>query len=312
VTWSETRLHRWLSTSRPPSRPGGAGLVVGSWDHDAAVLRRPPGREVLCVDQTIEGVHFHRGVPASAVGTKALGRSLSDLAATAAHPRAVLLAVAAPPDTSEAWLRSLLTTIRAGAQAVGAELVGGDLACTPGPLGVTVTAIGVIEGRKRSPGRDRARPGQRLLLSGAVGGSSLGRHLRPQPRLELARWLHARGATAMMDVSDGLALDLSRLAASSAVAIDLEEVPVHRDAHRLARRSGRTPREHALTDGEDYELLATVPRATVAPILAAAGTRFPELRAIGRIRAGRGLRVPRADDEGLVEWHGEGGWVHGS
>lgn len=286
--------------------------MVGSWDHDAAVVRRPAGRTVLCIDQTIEGVHYERGTGAKAVARKALGRCLSDLAATAAMPRAVLVALAAPATASEAWIRTLLAGVRAGAEAVGAELVGGDLACAPGPTSITVQAVGELPGRRRSPGRDRARAGQRLLLSGPVGGSLLGRHLRPEPRLALGRWLHARGATAMMDVSDGLALDLSRLAAASGVAIDLARVPIHRDAKRLARRTGRTPREHALTDGEDYELLATVPAASTARILAAAATRFPGLIDVGRVRRGSGVRVPAPDGDELTAWRGEGGWVHGA
>lgn len=116
----------------------------------------------------------------------------------------------------------------------------------------------------------------------------------------------------MMDVSDGLALDLSRLAAASGVAIDLARVPIHRDAKRLARRTGRTPREHALTDGEDYELLATVPAASTARILAAAATRFPGLIDVGRVRRGSGVRVPAPDGDELTAWRGEGGWVHGA
>ena len=150
------------------------------------------------------------------------------------------------------------------------------------------------------------------LLSGAVGGSSLGRHLRIFPRVELGEWLHRRGATALMDVSDGLALDLSRIAEASGVRIDLDRVPVHDDALRLARTTGRDPRDHALFDGEDHELLATVPGPEADRILGGASRRFPGLRAIGRVRRGRGLRIRERDDTGApVPWSGEGGWLHG-
>jgi thiamine-monophosphate kinase len=116
----------------------------------------------------------------------------------------------------------------------------------------------------------------------------------------------------MMDVSDGLALDLSRIAEASEVRIDLDRVPVHRDARRLARTSGRSAREHALHDGEDHELLATVDRAAGDRLLATARGRFPGLWAIGVVREGRGLWIRDADDAGRPRrWSGKGGWSHG-
>jgi thiamine monophosphate kinase len=152
-----------------------------------------------------------------------------------------------------------------------------------------------------------------VLLGGAVGGSSLGRHLRIEPRFALARFLFESGARVLMDVSDGLALDLERIAARSRVRIDLERVPVHRDARLLARTSGRS----ALTDGEDHELIATLAPRSWARIAAAAGRRFPALVVVGRVRRGSGLFVARsaapAGDgrAALVRWEGRGGWVHG-
>jgi len=266
---------------------------------------------VLCTDQTIEGVHFAPGTPARAVGRKAVGRALSDLAATAARPRAILVGLAAPARISEAWIRRALAAVREEAGRAGAELVGGDLACRAGPISLAVTAAGVLGGRRRPPGRDRARPGQLVLLSGPVGGSSLGRHLALEPRLALGAWLHGRGATALMDVSDGLALDLSRIAEASAVRIDLERVPVHPDARRLARRTGRPARQHALHDGEDHELLATVAPGVAKRLLAAARRRFPDLAVVGRVLRGRGLWIGQADGDALLPWGGEGGWIHG-
>ena len=308
VSWSEESIHRWLHASRP----SGSGVVVGSIGHDAAVLRRPGGREVLCVDQTVEGVHFAADASPAAVGRKAVGRALSDLAATAARPRAVLVALAAPVSTREGWIRAVLGAVRSRAAEFGAELVGGDLSCVPALRSLAVTAVGVLDGRRRAPGRDRARPGQRVLLSGPVGGSSLGRHLRIEPRIALGRWLHGRGATARMDVSDGLALDLSRIATLSGVGIDLLEVPIHPDARRLARRTGRTAWEHALADGEDHELLATVPARAAAFVLAAARGRFPGLREVGCVRAGKGLRIRPAAGGDPLPWTGRGGWIHGA
>ncbi len=297
MSWSEDSLHRWLLT-----RPRPAALA-GSRGHDAAVLRSLGGRPVVCVDQTLLGVHADPEVRPRDLGRKAASRALSDLAATAATPRALTLALAAPAESDERWLRRVIEGVAAAAEACGAGLVAGDLACTPGPVTLAVTALGELPGRRRPPGRDRARPGQLVVLTGPVGGSRAGRHLRFWPRVAEGRALWEAGATALMDVSDGLAWDLHRLARTAGVRIDLERVPVHRDARRAARESGRTPLDHALHDGEDHELIACLP----------AGARLPEgCVPIGRVRRGAGLWLgPELADPPRPWDPGEGGWRHG-
>ena len=304
--WSEDSLHRWLRRRPAPSR------LRGSRGHDAAVLPPAKERDVQCADQCIEGVHFAPDARARDVGRKAAGRALSDLAATAARPRTLLLCLAAPAARPESWMRSVIAGVEAAAREVGAELVGGDLAQTPGPATLSVFAQGTLPGSRKPPGRDRARPGQALVLTGAVGGSGLGRHLRPRPRIGEGRALFAAGATAMMDVSDGLAWDLYRLARASGVRLVLERVPIHRDARRAARASGRSSLGHALHDGEDHELVATLPLRSVPK----------GLHVIGRVRAGKGLelgpelvRVLDGDQSLSPDprpWRPEeGGWKHG-
>lgn len=306
--WSEERLLGWLRRmALDPRRAGGAR------GHDACVLAPLGGRPVVCTDQTVEGVHFDPGTAPARIAAKAVARCVSDLAATAARPRAVLLALGAAAELPEPFLRALLAGCRRAARRLDAELVGGDLCARPGPLSLAVTAIGVFAGRGTPPARHRARPGERVLVTGALGGSRLGRHLRIVPRLAEGRFLAACGARAMMDVSDGLARDLARLAASAGVRIDLERVPVHRDARRAARASGRPAREHALFDGEDHELVATLPPAAAERALRLAARRGIALSAIGRVRPGRGLWLPldgRADGA-LAPWDGSGGYVHG-
>ncbi|MHC4377421.1 MAG: thiamine-phosphate kinase, partial [Planctomycetota bacterium] len=251
--WSEERVLAWLSRRPQPE------CLAGSWHHDAAVLRARAGRPVTCTDQAIEGVHAELEVAPRKLGAKAVARTLSDLAATAATPVAVSLGLRAPREREERWLKGVITGAAQEAERHGAALVAGDLSAAPGPAGLTVTAHGLLPGRRTPPGRDRARPGQALILTGPVGGSRLGRHLRIEPRLAAGRQLWLAGATGLMDVSDGLALDLHRLARASDVAFELHDVPIHRDARRAARASGRTPLEHALGDGEDHELLACLP-----------------------------------------------------
>ncbi|MFT5050619.1 MAG: thiamine-monophosphate kinase [Chlamydiales bacterium] len=273
------------------------------------MLRRGRGRTVVCVDQTIEGVHFESELPARRVGTKAASRALSDLAATAARPRALLVSLSAPRSTPEAWIRAALRGVMVTAELEDAALVGGDLACAPGPRALSVTAIGEVSARRRAPDRGRARAGDVVLLTGAVGGSLLGRHHRFRARTVEGRWLFERGATAMMDVSDGLAWDLHRLARASGVCVELDDVPVHRDARRIAKLDGRSARWHALHDGEDHELIATVPRARLERLLAEAGRRCPQLSVVGRVRGGSGLHILEGDE--YHTWRDEGGWRHG-
>ena len=262
------------------------------------------------MDQTIEGVHFTAEATARAVATKAVGRALSDLAATAARPEQILLSLSAPKDKPESWLRALIAAASERAAQFGADLVAGDLACAPGGVHISVTALGSLRVKGRAPGRDRARAGQLVLLTGPTGGSIRGRHLKIEPRIAEGQWLHAQGATAMMDVSDGLALDLTRMAAQSGVGIVLETVPIHRDAKWLARQDGCSAWQHALTDGEDHELMATIDRKSWAAARARAKRQFPALQVVGRVVEGRGLQVVTEGGK-LERWKGVGGWLHG-
>ncbi len=302
-------MHRWLARRSTP------GVLVGGLGDDAAVLRSDAGRAVLCVDATVEGVHFEPGTSATQVGRKAARRALSDLAACAATPRSLLLALSAPRACEEAWLRRAIAGVIEAGERHGAALVGGDLTCAEGPVALSVTALGRLGGRRPAPARSRARPGQDVLLSGPVGGSALGRHLSFEARIEAGQFLFEQGATAMMDISDGLAWDLFRLARASRVAIELDHVPVHKDARRAARESGRTPGWHALHDGEDHELVATLaPRgARRAVELAARGRAAicPALTRIGRVLEGQGLWL--IEEAGRRRWTPqEGGFRHGA
>jgi thiamine-monophosphate kinase len=268
----------------------------------------------VCTDQCVEGVHFERSTPPWSVGRKACARALSDLAATAARPRAVLLALDAPADRRQRWLERAIEGVRDMARSAGADLVGGDLCASTGPVRLAVAAIGSFDAAGRPPGRDRALAGQCVLLTGAVGGSLLGRHLSFEPRIAQGIWLHLRSATALMDVSDGLAWDLHRLARASKVGIelDLDRVPVHADARRLARRTRRAPLDHALHDGEDHELIATAPARSLPAILRGARKHCPDLVEIGRVVRGSGLWLVDGRGKRMRWTHARGGFEHGA
>ena len=305
--WSEQSLHTWLGRRLGK---GQATRLQGAIGHDAALLKLAGRRLAVCVDQCVEGVHYDASTPPRKAGQKAAARSLSDLAATAALPRAVLVALRAPAGALEKDLRGLLDGVLRFVQRHAALLVGGDLCCAPGPVSLAVTALGEAPARGRPPGRDRATIGQDVLLTGPVGGSRLGRHLDIQPRLSEGRWLHAAGATGIMDVSDGLAIDLDRLARASGVRIDLEHLPIHRDARRAACMSGNEAGWHALSDGEDHELIATLSPGRAADALRRSAGACPGLTRVGRVRSGRGLWI--VDQGGRARrWDGRGGWRHG-
>jgi thiamine-monophosphate kinase len=304
--WSEASVHRWLFAAH---RPKGLATRFGQ---DAASLRRALQRPVLCADQCIEGVHFSAETSAARAGSKAAARALSDLAASAAQPRALLLCASFPPEREEAWIRAAIRAVAARAREFDAELVGGDLACAPGPCVLSVSAIGDLGRGPRAVSRDRVRAGDLILITGPCGGSLLGRHLRIQPRIREGRWLWQGGARAMTDVSDSLAQDVQRLASRSGVAIELDHVPIHRDARRMARRTGRSALEHALYDGEDHELVLALSPARAKALLAQRAGHAPQLALIGRARAGSGVFAPQSETaEDLRAIDLTRGWNHG-
>ena len=242
-------------------------------------------------------------------------RALSDLAATAARPRAMLLAIRAPRELSESELRDWVRGVRDVGAQYGAHLCGGDIACAPGAASLCVTAVGEYMGDGRPPGRDRARAGDWILLTGPVGGSLAGRHLRFEARVEAGLLLHHTfNAAALMDVSDGLAWDLFRLSRASQVRARLRQVPVHSDSLSASLADNEDELWHALHDGEDHELIAVMRPADAKKALRSRARALVGLSLIGEMEKGSGLVL----DEELLGKRSEvwrpsrGGWRHGS
>ena len=254
------RLQDWFPA------PKDARIAIGD---DAAVCKNRGRDSVLCVDPVVEGEHFVRGEDLALVGRKAVNRNLSDIAAMGAVADYLLVSLVLPRDLHARDLDRLLRGLRAAAKAGGAFVVGGDVSSTSGPLVVTVTAIGHCEGRVLL--RSGARVGDSIHVTGALGGSIAGKHLRFVPRLKEGAWL-ARSATpctACMDISDGLLLDLwTMLQASGGLGaeIDARAVPIALAAHRLAKTDGKDALMRALSDGEDHELLFTVKKGRTLPM----------------------------------------------
>jgi thiamine-monophosphate kinase len=253
----ENQFIAWLRERLPPHPL----LRLGPGD-DAAVLRMAGIDEcVITVDLLTDQVDFILAESdPRRIGRKALAVNLSDIAAMAARPLAAVLAVALPRQGGRELAIQLYEGLLPLAEEYDMAIAGGDTNSWDGPLVITATLLGqvTVRGPLRRAG---ARPGDRIVVTGAFGGSILGRHFDFQPRVREALLLNeGYDLHAGMDVSDGLALDLSRLATESGVGaiVDIERVPIHDDARRLAARDGRSPLEHALGDGEDFELILAV------------------------------------------------------
>jgi thiamine-monophosphate kinase len=248
------------------SLPRAAGLVLGIGD-DCAIFRPRGAAEDLLftTDMLIEDVHFRRTTHTAAdVGWKSLARGLSDIAAMGGEPRFCLLSLALPEWADTLWLNGFYRGLLALAGSARAPLMGGDLARGPKLMADIVVCGAVARGQALR--RDGARPGDAIYVSGALGGSALGlatgrgkagtRHKRPQPRLALGRLVREKlGATAAMDLSDGLSLDLRRMCLASGLQAEIDEPPRYPGASL----------EQALHGGEDYELLFTLPAKAWPP-----------------------------------------------
>jgi thiamine-monophosphate kinase len=256
----ENDLLRWFRATLPAHKQ----LVLGAGD-DAALIKLTDGTQLVATtDMLMDGVDFRVGEhnPA-AIGHKALAVNLSDLAAMAAKPVAVLISLCLPRSGGELLAKSLYGGILPLAKQFDCAIAGGDTNSWDGPLIINVTALGEIQ-PGRAWRRSGALPGDRILVSGDFGGSILGKHLNFTPRVNEALWLveHAE-VHAVIDVSDGLSLDLSRLAEASncGAVLDLSAIPIAASAEQLARErnDGATALAHALSDGEDFELILAVP-----------------------------------------------------
>ena len=324
-----TALSGWLRGISPADpRP-----LVGIGD-DAAVLAAPDGRVVASTDFLLEGRHFRREWSSAAdVGHKAAARSLIDVAAMGAVPTGLLVALAAPPDLPVTWARDLTEGLAAECARAGATVIGGDTA-SAGSVLLATTVLGDLAGRAPVL-RSGAAPGDLVAVTGPLGHAAAGlalleavhtvsppdppawaaslvaAHRRPQPPYDAGPQAADLGATAMIDISDGLLADLGHIASASGVLIDLSSdrlspgAGLQAAARALHPFFGRTERgsgpQHAqalawvLTGGEDHALAATFPPATALPT----GWDL-----IGTVREGDGVTVDGQP------WAGSAGWDH--
>ncbi|MEA2210198.1 MAG: thiamine-monophosphate kinase [Solirubrobacteraceae bacterium] len=282
---------------------------------DAAVVRARP-YAVTSVDTMVDGVHFRRSqLTPEEIGHRALGAALSDLAAMAALPGEAYLSLTLPPGMDHAEAVALARGAQRLAERHGVGIVGGDIT-TARELMISVTVVGWVEDPAQLVSRSGARPGDLVAVTGALGGAGAGlaliegraagvalndavrgalreRYARPTPQLDAGRWLSECGATAMIDISDGLATDARHLALASGVNVelDLHRLPIADGADEIAAELGRDPRELAATAGEDFELCVTLAARTFER----AATGAAAITCVGRVLAGEpALSLPGA------------------
>lgn len=301
---SERRLHEHFSTI---GRGLPADVLIGPGD-DMAMIRTD-GPVLIAADQVVLGRHVRPDESPRAIGRKAVLRNLSDVAAMAARPTAIIATATLGPDRSEAWTRELHEGLHETALAWNAPLVGGDLATTVRPDGDTVVSVTILA-RPALPGdrvvrRVGARPGDLLATTGRLGGSldpdGGGRHLDFTPRIEEAIALASAlgdDLVSMMDLSDGLAQDAGRLARlSGAVArLEIERIPTNPNVDWRG----------ALADGEDYELLLACRRPPPADVLGVPVTVIGRLDPAGDLPAGAVVAIDRTGDHRIDHL----GWEH--
>ena len=300
----------------------GPRVRLGSGD-DAAVTV-PGGATATSVDAIVDGVHFQREQSdPEAIGHKALATALSDLAAMGAEPGEAYVYLGVPAEVDEDECLRLLDGMAALARATGTTLAGGDVTRAPA-LTLAVTVVGHAEAPEQLVARAGAAPGDVLVLTGELGGAAAGllllkrpelatavpaetaarlrrRQQRPQPRLRAGRGLAAAGASAMIDLSDGLGADAGHLAAASGVAlrIDAAGLPLAKGVAEVALAAGQDPLELAASGGEDYELFAALPPARLGDASSAIGeAEEAVLTPVGEVAAGSGveIRLPGGGD----------------
>jgi thiamine-monophosphate kinase len=256
----------WLR-AQTPAHPR---VTIGPGDDCAAIL--PPQRELLVTtDLLMDGTDFHIAeIGPRRAGRKAMAANLSDIAAMAAVPIAAVVSVALPRLPSP-FAEELYRGMRAVADEFNVPIVGGDTNGWSGPLVVSVTVLG--EATERGPvTRAGARPGDWIFVTGPLGGSILGHHLDFQPRVREALALHAAvDLHALIDISDGLAADLNHILERSGcgAVLQAKQIPVSSAAYQLSQTSGQSALQHALADGEDFELIFTVSATDGERLLAA-------------------------------------------
>ena len=251
--------------------PVGKNVVAGSGD-DAAIVRGPTGGDliVLKTDCVVENIHFNDTASPEAIGWKAMMRPLSDFAAISGIPEFALITLMVDRDRTVAWVSGVYRGLAGAARRFGVSIVGGETSAARRTAAISVCVTGRVE-KNRWVSRRGGKAGDDLFVTGRLGGSIKGKHLRFVPRIEESRWLTENfHIHAMMDLSDGLGADLPRLARASGVGFEI-------DFNALPRSPGASVK-NAINDGEDFELLFSISPNDSQRLQTAWRRKFPRLK----------------------------------
>lgn len=287
---------------------------------DCAILRIPAGHEMLVTtDFSLEGIHFRREWHAAeVVGHRCLTRGLSDIAAMGGEPIAAFLSLALPGNLPQSWVDRFLTGFRDLARKFKTTLAGGDTAESPDGVLADIVVVGSAP-KGAAIRRSGAKPGDRIYVTGELGGSAIGlellfagrklrprdfqQHFHPMPRIEVGRWLRQKKlASAMIDISDGLSTDLSHICEESGVGAEIVADAIPRST--IGNPAHEVDLKFALHGGDDYELLFTAPRGKRVPAQIAG---IP-ITQIGHVRGDKHLILMK--DQGVGFALKSEGWQH--
>ena len=278
--------------------PSNSSVVTGAGDDCAVLDLGVPGQFLLFkTDAVVEGVHFTRETTPEKIGRKALARCLSDIAAMGGNPSAALVTLALPKHYDTALVQGIYAGLNTLARRHGVAIVGGETTTNPEGILISIALLGTVP-KDQCLRRAGSKPGDAIFVTGQLGGSISGHHLDFEPRLAEARWLAENFPPhAMIDLSDGLASDLRHLLEHDKLGAELlsSAIPISHAAKLQARSepTARPPLLAALTDGEDFELLFTVPRGVPVRLIDAWKKQFPAvpLACIGKVTATPGIKL---------------------
>ena len=276
------------------SLPANPNVLVGAGDDCAVLDLGAPDKLILFkADAVVEGVHFTKDTPPEKIGRKALARCLSDVAAMAGAPTAALVTIALPENFDAEFVARIYDGLNALAEHFSMAVAGGETTTNPERILISIALLGTVP-RGKQILRSGAKTGDAIFVTGELGGALAGKHLQFEPRLAQAQWLAEHfHVHSMLDLSDGLAGDLRHLLKASGVGAEILKaaLPVSRAAKLAARAGGKPAALAALTDGEDFELLFTIPGKDAVKLLDTWKKKFPQLKlsCIGKISSGDGL-----------------------
>ena len=261
------------------------GVMAGAGDDCAVVKSVGRGKlQLLKTDCLVENIHFTKKSRPESIGWKAMARPLSDFAAMSGVPQFALVTLILPSDKTLAWVKEIYRGIDKAARAFDVAVVGGETSSIKGPAVISITVTGFVE-KQRWISRAAGKANDELFVTGRLGGSLRGRHLKFVPRIVESRWLTKNFPIhAMMDLSDGLGADLPRLAEASGVGFEIDEAA-------LPLNPGCTIAQ-AISDGEDYELLFAISAKDSRSLLSRWQRKFPKvpLTRIGKLHSAFGIR----------------------